>query len=265
MLNSLVQAPAVRAPLHSLLASGNVVESSNAVTDTTDGTSTGQGAEWENGVTFTPRGCYEILGTCATCDFDAENEAPQECHPAVVFKPYLLDLGLVYPTADRFDIKGLVTDGMEVGTSSRLERLIWEGCDGDDNPLLSEGGGLGSTLPPKAALGAVMAELVSSTGHTGARGTIHMSPRVSVELEGLLKEDDGVLRTLAGKHKVILGDYPDTHIAAHVGEVDIYLGGIYVTDAPDEVRRANVQTFQVQRLAVAAWNTCAAFLQPVTL
>lgn len=251
MMQTLVTAPAITAPIHSLLFSGNIV-------DDGDG-------KWENGVTFTQRGCYEILGSCATCEL-VDNEDPQECHAPAVFDPYLLDLGIVYGTPDRYDIKDLATETMEVGTSSRLERLIWAGCAGGTSPTLSDATVVGTSASPKAALGSLMAELISSTGHTGALGTIHMSPRIVVELGDLLRTNDrGDLITQAGGHLVIVGDYPATHIAGHVGGIDVYLGEPYLTEAPDEIRRANVQTFQVQRLALAAWNTCAAFLAPVTL
>jgi hypothetical protein len=259
MMSTEVRTPAVRPPVQNLLDSGNIVETGDD--------------EWENGVKFTPKGCYTIEGACATCDIDQSNEEPQECHPFVEFKPYLLDLGLLYPTADRFDIKALGRDTLDIGSSSRLERLIWAGseaqddqADCDNNPYLSAGTSLGATLGVKAALGSIMAALVDAEDHTGAQGTIHMSPRLTTELEGVIKVDgDGNVRTVIGNHLVIIGNYPSTHIAAHIGEIDVYLGEPYLTEAPDEIRRANVQTFRIQRLALAAWNTCAAFVQPVTL
>lgn len=251
MMNTLVRAPELLAPLHNLVASGNRV-------DTGDN-------EWENGVTFTQRGCYEVTGSCATCDTAQTNPDPQDCTAPASFDPYLLDLGVVFGAADRFDIKDLVTSDMEVGTSSRLERLIWAGCDGDTNPLLSSGTSLGAAASPRAALGAIVSELISAENHIGARGTVHMSPRMAMELgEQLATDGDGNLVVKFGGHKVILGNYPSTHIAGHVGDIDVYLGEIYLTEAPDEIRRANLQTFRVQRLALAAWNTCAAFVQEVT-
>lgn len=252
MMETLVTAPEVQAPLHNLVATGNLVNTGDK--------------EWENGVTFTQRGCYEILGACATCDVDQTNEDPQECKPPAIFEPYLLDLGIVYATADRFDIKNMALGDMEVGTSSRLERLIWAGCVGGTSFTLSEATAVGATGSAKAALGAMVSEFISAEGHLGARGTVHMSPRIAVELNELLVETSaGTLTTRFGGHKVVIGNYPSTHIAGHIGDIDVYLGETYVTEAADEVRRANVQTFQVQRLALAAWNSCATFLQPVDL
>lgn len=252
MLHDLVEAPGLERARHNLLDSGNVVETGDN--------------RWENGVQFTQRGCYEISGVCATCDVDQVAADPQECIPYATFEPYLLDLGIVYATADNFDIKSLAKEDLDIGTSSRLEQMIWAGCVGGTSPTLSGGTSLGAAVSPKAALGAIIGEFQSAENHIGAAGTIHLSSRIAVELNELLVfGSDEKLYTRFGGHQAIVGNYPSTHIAGHLGHIDVYLGEVYVNDAQDEIKRANVQTFQVQRLALAAWNECATFVQAVTL
>lgn len=253
MLHDLVEAPGIERARHNLLDSAGTVDSGDG--------------KWENGVKFTQRGCYEISGVCATCDVDQTAADPQDCIPHATFEPYLLDLGVVYSTVDRFDIKSLAQEDLDIGTSSRLERLIWEGCEGGTSPVLSGGTSLGAALSVRPALGAIIAEFQNAdNGHIGAAGTVHLSPRIAVELNELLVfGSDEKLYTRFGGHKAIVGNYPSTHIAGHLGEIDVYLGEPYVNDAQDEIKRANVQTLQVQRLALAAWNECATFVQQVTL
>lgn len=221
---------------------------------------------WENGITFTQRGCYVINGTCIVCEDDPDDSFDdQDCSPPAVFLPYELDLGTSWMPMDNFDIDAAVEADFKVGTSSRLEQLAWSGCAGGTNPEFSGATALPGTPGPKGALGSMMAALISADDHIGARGTIYMSPRISVMLTDLLREDDGKLYTLHGRHKVVLGNFPATHIAGHIGEPIVYLGDVRFTEAADDIRRNNTRPFRVQRSALVAWNTCAAFLQAVDL
>jgi hypothetical protein len=247
LITNRVSPPALGAPKHSLVASGNLVEPGDN--------------RWENGIAFNPRGCYQIDGNCATCP-PASKENLQGCVDYVQFGAYVLDLGVSVNSRD--DVKTIAQDDLEIGTSSRLESLIWSGCVGVDNPLLSEGTSLGAALAPTLALAAMASELISATGHTGAQGTIHMSPYVATQLTEQVYRENGRLYTVVGDHLVIVGNYPKTHIAGHVGEVDVYLGDPFLSENPDAIRTSNLTAFRVERLALAAWNSCAAFTQQIS-
>ena len=145
-LVSAVSAPAITKPKHNLVSSGHLVPIS------TD--------KWEGGVSFTPRGCYQIEGACATCPPQSKEEM-QECVEAAEFMPYMLDLGISLYAPDREAVNAFAEDDLDVGSSSRLESLIWSGCGDVDNPLLSDGTSLGANLTPILALGKMSAELIS--------------------------------------------------------------------------------------------------------
>ena len=248
-LVSAVSAPAITKPKHNLVSSGHLVPIS------TD--------KWEGGVSFTPRGCYQIEGACATCPPQSKEEM-QECVDAAEFMPYMLDLGISLYAPDREAVNAFAEDDLDVGSSSRLESLIWSGCGDVDNPLLSEGESLGANLSPVLALGKMISELISATGHGGAMGTIHMSPYIAVQLsQELHLGDDGELRTKIGDHLVIAGNYPSTAIVGHVGNIDVYLGDPFHTAGKDQMMRKNLTELRWERLALATWNTCAVFRQTI--
>lgn len=249
----LIAASELETPAHNLVSS----------VDTQDN----RDGKWENGVTFTNHGCFIVNGSCLFCDDSPSNTFDdQDCTPAAEFKPFELDLGTTWTPADNFDLIKLVESDFDTGTSSKLERMAWEGCAGGTNPTLGGGTSLGGALTPKQSLGNMAAALIDSDDHIGAKGTIYMPPRVAFEMADLLiTKNDGQLRTVYGDHLVIVGNFPSNSIAGHIGEPIVFLGDIRVTEAPDEVRRANLRTVRVQRSALVAWNDCAAFVQSVTL
>ena len=244
-----VSAPALRKAKHNLVDSGHIVPISQD--------------KWENGVTFSPRGCYQIEGACSTCP-PATKEELQPCVEVLTFGPYVLDLGVSLYATDREQVSATAEDDLDIGSSSRLESLIWSGCVGVDNPLLSEGTSLGSATTPVLALGRMISELISATGHGGAMGTIHMSPYVAVQLGEQLYESEGVLRTEVGDHLVIVGNYPITHIAGHIGDIDVYLGDPFHTAGKEQMMRANLTELRWERVALATWNACASFVQSLS-
>ena len=104
---------------------------------------------------------------------------------------------------------------------------------------------------------------MDEANHVGAGGTIHMSPILAAQLGNTLNDRDGKLYTEATDALVIVGNYPPTHIFAHVGEIDVYLGEIFVTEANDGTSaRSNEVVFRAERYALAAWNACAAAKVP---
>jgi hypothetical protein len=254
MPNEVVLAPSIELPPHGLVASGNVVED--------------DGGRWENGITFSPAGCYRLFGDCSICNDAGQRQksALQQCSATAVFKPYVLDLGVVWNTPDRFDIKEFMRTQLDVGTSAKLEELSWVGCTGSDNPTLNEGAVIGSGNAV-AALSATADAI--ATGQAGLRigghGTIHLSyATANLAVQQLDYDNDGKLRTRVGHHRVIVGNYPDDRIAGHLGDIDVYLGEVFLTDAGAEIRARNEMAVRVERVALAAWNVCAAYLATVT-
>ncbi len=224
--------------------------------------------KWENGVTFTNHGCFVVNGFCLLCeDAPANSFDDQDCAAPAEFLPYELDLGTTWTPVDNFDIQGLAESDLDVGTSSKLEDLAWNGCgEGSTNPELGGGASLGASLSPVRALGNMIGALIDSDDHIGARGTIYIAPQVAVSVDsGLLIENDNKLYTRYGLHRVVVGNFPITHIAGHIGDPLLFLGEVRTVEAPDEVRRYNLRTVRVQRSVLMAWNTCAAFTQQVTL
>lgn len=249
-----------------LILAGDLQTPAHNLVSSVDAQPNGDG-RWENGVTFTNHGCFVVNGVCLLCeDTPSDTFDDQDCAPPAEFKPFELDLGTTWATADNFDIIGLTSDDLDIGTSSRLEDLAWSDCEGGDNPTLGSGDSLGAALAPARAIGSMVAAFVDSTDHVGARGTIYMSPAVAFALDsGYIIEEGSKLYTRYGHHSVIVGNFPNTHIAGHIGDPMLFVGDVRVTEAPDEVRRANLRTVRVQRSALLAWNTCAAFVQQVTL
>lgn len=248
----LISVDGPEAPAHNLL-------SSVTVRNPSDG-------HWEQGITFTQRGCYVVDGYCLICEDSPSNSFDdQECSPPAVFMPMELDLGTSWMPQDNFNIDAAVEEDFLIGASSRIENLIWDEDCNNTTPTLSAGTSLGSALSPRQSLGNVIASLIGAEDHIGARGTIYMNPRIAVELVDLLEENDGRLYTTYGKHAVIVGNFPHTHIAAHIGEPIVYLSDISLIEATDDIRRNNVRNFRVQRSALVAWNVCSTVVQQVTL
>jgi len=246
-----------------LITAGGLQVPAHNLVSSVDAEDNGDG-HWENGVTFTNHGCFVVNGVCLLCEDSPSNTFDdQDCASPAEFKPFELDLGTTWTPVDNFDIQGLASDDLDVGTSSKLEDLMWGGCIGGSNPTLGDGTPLGSSLSPKRALGAMVAAFIDSTDHIGARGTVYIGAEIAFTITDLFDDRNGKLVTKYGHHNVIIGNFPNTHIAGHVGDPILFLGEVRVTEAPDEVRRANLRTVRVQRSALVAWNTCAAFVQPV--
>lgn len=220
--------------------------------------------EWENGVAFSQTGCDEVHGSCITCPPEDKSDF-QECAETAVFDPLLIEFGFTWHARDVDYLSENALTQIEAGTSSVIERLIWDGCSVEsDSPTLSDAPALGAALPPDTALAAVVQRLTSSAGKIGARGTIHMSAGLALLLEGYFIDDDGKLFTKIGEHAVVAGNYPPDTIAAHSGPVALFLGEPFVTESPAEIVARNEAAYRVERTALAAWNACTAFTQPVT-
>lgn len=248
-----------------LITAGDLQIPAHNLVSSVDDHDLGDG-KWENGVTFTNHGCFVVGGYCLLCQSSPTNTfSDQACSPPAQFKPFELDLGTSWTPVDSFDFQKLAEDDLDVGTSSKLEAMIWAGCSGGTNPTLGGGTSLGATLSPARALGNMVAAFIDSTSHIGARGTIYMSPRIAFSIIDLMDDKNGKLVTRFGHHTVIVGNFPSTHIAGHLGDPIMFLGDVRTMDAPDEIKRANLKTVRVQRSALVAWNTCAAFVQLVTL
>jgi hypothetical protein len=250
-----VLAPAVEVSPHGLVGSGNVVEDDSE-------------RRWLNGITFSQRGCYQINGMCYACaDVGVVTKSnASDCVAAAKFDPYLLEFAVIWDTPDNFDIKQLMRDELDVGTSTRLENLAWVGCTGNANPKLPGGTSVGSGTPLQA-IAKVGAAISTGNGglKVGGQGTIHVSAyTAALAVDQLYTDAGGDLRTKVGEHLVIAGNYPDNSIAGHLGEVDVYLDTPQLIEAPAEVRRANEALYRVERHALVAWNTCASYVATVS-
>lgn len=253
MPNLVIEAPKVYAPLHNLL--------SKAKTPV-------DGAEvWENGIEMVPTGCHVIHGQCNVLCPPSQKSESQGCIDPVTFKPYLIEFGFEWPGRERANLEEIASNLILAGSSSVLEDMVWNGC-GDDNvnPTFAEADPVVATsLSVKDAFGAIVSELVSSENHIGARGTIHMSPFIASYLDGQIAGDEnGDLYTVFGGHAVIIGNYPNDAIAAHIGDVNVFVSDPFVTESFDEVRTRNILNVRVERVALVSWNACATFRQPVT-
>jgi hypothetical protein len=243
-----VAAPALAAPPHGLVESANIV--------------TQEGGEWESGVQFSPRGCYEVNATGIACPPDDLSEL-QDCTPWVQFHAFNLELGVEWSTADSLDPEADLRAALEIGTSSALEELVWFGHADVDTPNLSDFPVIGSGTALQA-LGAAEARLRGNDNGLGSTGTIHMDATTATVLFDHFVEVNGILRTKVGGNVVIIGNYPSEIIAAHAGIVDVYLGAVEMTEALEELRRYNNQVVRAQRPALVAWDTCNTFAIAVT-
>jgi hypothetical protein len=244
----IVEAPKLRPACHGLVESGNVVARG--------------GGRWENGVQFSPLGCYAISGTEADCP-PIQKDALLSCEPVIQFRPYVLTIGLEWAANAESDPKDVAQVSLEAGTSAKLEDFLWNGAtagDGPRNPLLSEGDDLGSFESARDALGAVEGALLGAP--TGGAGTLYVSPLVANHIGDALYENDGKLYTKATCSLVIVGNFPVGQVAGHVGEVDLFIGDIFLTDTRDEYR-SNEYDVMAERLAIAAFNSCASFVAGV--
>ena len=245
-MSKLVRAPDSRPSKHSLVESGNRV-------DTGDG-------RWENGVIFTPTLCYELKAYTPDCP-PADKSPYEECQAPIEFLPYMVEIGIVWNTVDSFDAKAVVTDALAAGTSSMLEDMIAVSGQATQpaNSILDDGAAVTASTPLEL-LGAVEAAIIGTEGHVGSGGTIHMGPQAAAQVWGNLEETDGRLHTKATGAAVIIGNYPTDTIYGHVGEIDVYLSDIIVTEANDTLSaRTNEVAIRAERFALAAWQSCATY------
>lgn len=243
-------APRVYAPTHGLLASAEIIEDASL--------------EWENGVSFTPIGCEPVNIQCFACPPEEKSDA-LGCPEPITFNPILIEFGFEWPAFDIESVKENATQQILAGTSSALEHAIWHGCGvSDENPVLSDAAPIGSMLDPTSAIGRMIDELASPISHIGAQGTIHMSATVAAHVEGLLVTDEfGRLRTRFGNHLVVIGAYPSDAIVGHIGDIEVYLGEPFITEAPSSISSNNMAYVRVERTALVKWVSCATFYQEV--
>lgn len=245
-----VPAPEIAVPRHGLVDSGNVV------TDKPDST-------WENGVTFHSDACLTLAGGPAgICLYDDEDPAarePHECQSWHEFRAFNIEIASDWSTFDGDEVEARLRRALDVGTSGKLERLIWDGHADVTSPKLTDATTIGGgAVTPQQAVGLLENALRDTSLHVGSRGTIHMSALLATMTPDLKVGDDGSLTTLLGS-KIVVGDYDSDFMVAHAGAVDVYLGEVDTMEALEEVRRFNRRQIVVQRTALAAWNACASY------
>jgi hypothetical protein len=153
-----------------------------------------------------------------------------------------------------------LAERLGLGLSQMLEAKVWPASAPSNTPWL--GGGTALTgAGAVAALGAVENAILAAMA--GA-GTVHMSPSVAAALGDAIKDDGmGSLRTVATGSKVVVGNYPASKIAGHIGNIDVYVGpGIYQDETFD--RTDNTFYHHAWIEAAAAWHTCAAWVATIT-
>ena len=269
-MRAIVSAPDLRRAAHGLVKSANRPQTS---------------ARWEQGLSFTPKGCNVVFGHEPACPA-GEWSNFQNCF-LVNADPWVLESSLLWATSDlAANPKELLTDAMDVGTSAVLERLTSSGVAGVAsgtaiNPptiaaVLTTGGIRGrdqGTPPPTlasvglvdagsysatGAVGAVEAKLLDAADHIGQAGTLMMSPRSAAEIGTLLVERDGKLYTRSTGSLVIIGNFaPPTTVWGVAGDVDVYLSEIEITETQEH--RSNELVLRAERFAVAVWGVCGTF------
>lgn len=270
-----VPPPSILPSRHGLVEGGNLVSPGSD--------------RWESGVTFSNRGCEVVFAHSADCWIGGTlNKLIQQCSGVASFDAYNLEVTLDWATIDLADDpKARVIEAMDIGTSSALERLTEQGVKDTAtivDPPVTGGvgmggviGHIGTTPPPnfssaldvggtaadsKAAVGLVEAKLLDASDHIGGRGTIYMNPILATDAWGLLDQTDGGLITKTTGSHVIIGNFEHPVVYGHLGEVDVYLGDINVTETND--RANNEYIVQAERAAVAVWNTCLLIKQGIT-
>jgi hypothetical protein len=266
-----VAAPGIWTHHHGITEDGNVISTGND--------------RWMGGVAFTPLGCDTIHAHGGGCFSSlGEKDDAQGCTPVATFYPYVLESLVAWSSVDMAaDPKDRAREHMEVGTSAVLERLMAAGVTevAAGTPLTSDGfpygtgtitgrmgtEAVGVTLADAAdlgdfdnvlaALGWIEARLMDASDHVGGGGTILMSPYVAAQLSQQIKEHDGRLYSEATGNPIIVGNFPMDRIYAVTGGIDVYLGPIEIRDLVE--RATNEYLVQVERLAMAVWNPCAAF------
>lgn len=248
MMSPIVEAPKLRPACHGLVESGNVV-------------ARGPG-RWENGVQFSPLGCYPIGGTEVDCP-PIQKDDLSECEAVIQFRAYVLTMGLNWAANADSDPKDIAQVSLEAGTSTRLEDFLWNGATagaGPRNPLLADGDDVGPAASARDAIGLVEEAMLGAP--TGGAGTLYMSPSVAIHAGEAIYESDGRLYTKATCSLVVVGNFPTGQVAGHVGEVDLFIGDIFFTDSRDGYR-LNENYVMAERHAIAAFNSCASFISAI--
>lgn len=220
------------------------------------------------GVQFVPTLCttlhnQKIADPCADWVDPGAGGGPayQTCPGAITFDPFITEIAIsvrMLPTVSR--TQDWLTERFVLGLSQNIESIIWpSSAPAGGRPWL--GGGTVVTPPASggayASLGAIEAAILSA--QAGA-GTVHMSPYVAAQVnESLVEDGSGILRTRATGSKVVVGNYPTDKIAAHIGDIDLYLGStVYQDDAFDQ--KANTSYQHAWMDSAVAWHTCAAWV-----
>ena len=278
MPHHLVSAPALRKASNGLVEVGNRVDVGDA--------------HWENGVAFTPRGCQTIFAHVPFCP--GEDKSPFHDCPAPVYAvPYLLEVGLAWALPDMgAGPKAILEEAFDIGQSSVLERLAWEGIAdvagatpitlpvrsgtiatagivgrvmgtaAAPPTLTGTAMNVGAGATPAAALGMVEAKLLDGGDHIGGAGTIFMSPIVAAQAGEALTRDNGHLIARATGSTVVVGNVDADRVIGVLGDVDVYLGEVLVLEAHE--RSKNEWVGRAERRALAVWNSCGVFSATIT-
>lgn len=250
MLSTIIKPPDLAQACHGLVGSAN----RPAVGDD----------RWQNGIKFTPRGCYPLGAQEVACPPE-EKDALLECAPAVEIKPYVVTVGLDWSANSPEDPKEVALQALEFGLSAKLEDLIWNGVAGGTNPTLADGDSVSGATDMATAFAAIEAAFLgggSSATITGGAGTIYASPTAIVQAGNAVYESGGRLYTKATCSLVVVGNFPTDSVAGHLGGVDLYLGDPYIADSRDEYR-SNEYDLMAEVLALVVWNPCGVFLSGV--
>jgi hypothetical protein len=226
--------------------------------------SPGLQTRWEmDGVHFQSRLCasYHATEIERCLDLETVGGTPETCPGVVDFKPYRIEMSVENGPL-RVDSATWLADRLMLGLSQMVEATIWAGGPGLGNPLGNVGLDAGTAVTVAAAagplglLGAAEDKILSAMA--GA-GTIHVPAHIAVQITDALVDDGDILRTKATGSKVVIGNYPDANtIAAHIGNIDVYLGQSITQDDYFD-RTVNSYFTRAWVDATAAWNTCAAW------
>lgn len=277
-MRSIVSAPSLRKAQHSLVDVANVVDVGDD--------------RWENGVTFTPRGCQAIFGHVPFCPSE-DKSPPYDCPPVVDVIPFLLEVALAWSMVDLgADPKDMLTEAMDIGTSAILERLTWSGISDvvagtplqlrtpsgtvfagtsigrvmtgatAPTPITTAALSVGSETSAAAAIGLLEAKFLDASDHIAGAGTILMSPQIAATAGMAIERDGDDLVTRATGSKVVVGNFTPGEIVGVVGDIDVYLGDVFVIEAQE--RKTNEWIGRAERRAVATWNACVVYSVDLT-
>jgi hypothetical protein len=90
-----------------------------------------------------------------------------------------------------------------------------------------------------------------------------MSPQVAAVAGMAIERDGDDLVTRATGSKVVVGNFLSDRIVGVVGDIDVYLGDVFVIEVQE--RATNEWVGRAERRALAVWNSCAVYSVTVTL